>query len=121
PDAADRLPHEFSGGQRQRIGIARALALNPHVLIADEAVSALDVTVQAQVLKLLTGLKEKLNLAMLFITHDLQVAAQICDRLAVMRQGKIIEIGPTAELFANPQPDYTRTLLAAIPGSARPS
>jgi peptide/nickel transport system ATP-binding protein len=119
PEAADRLPHEFSGGQRQRIGIARALALDPHVLIADEAVSALDVTVQAQVLKLLTGLKEKLNLAMLFITHDLQVAAQVCDQLAVMRQGKIVEIGPTSQLFANAQHDYTRALLAAIPGSAR--
>ncbi len=99
--------------------VSASPALDPHVLIADEAVSALDVTVQAQVLKLLTSLKDKLNLAMLFITHDLQVAAQVCDRLAVMRQGKIIEIGPTAELFANPQRDYTRTLLAAIPGSAR--
>lgn len=119
PDAVDRLPHEFSGGQRQRIGIARALALNPDVLIADEAVSALDVTVQAQVLKQLQELKASLNLAMLFITHDLHVAAQVCDRLAVMRRGEIVEIAPTVELFSNPQNEYTRTLLSAIPGAAR--
>jgi peptide/nickel transport system ATP-binding protein len=115
-NAADRLPHEFSGGQRQRIGIARALALEPDVLVADEAVSALDVTIQAQVLELLENLKTRLNLAMLFITHDLHVAAQLCDRMAVMRWGEIVELAPTAELFANPQHQYTRDLLSAIPG-----
>jgi peptide/nickel transport system ATP-binding protein len=119
PKAAERLPHEFSGGQRQRIGIARALAPEPDVLVADEAVSALDVTVQAQVLKLLESLKTRLNLAMLFITHDLHVAAQVCDRMAVMRHGEIVEIGPTRDIFLNPRHDYTRGLLAAIPGTAR--
>lgn len=120
PDAVNRLPHEFSGGQRQRIGIARALALDPDVLIADEAVSALDVTVQAQVLRQLSELKSRLNLAMLFITHDLHVAAQVCNRLAVMRRGEIVEIAPTVDLFSNPRHEYTRTLLSAIPGATRP-
>ncbi|GHA29829.1 ABC transporter ATP-binding protein [Devosia pacifica] len=119
PRAVDRLPHEFSGGQRQRIGIARALALEPDVLVADEAVSALDVTVQAQVLELLEDLKTRLNLAMLFITHDLHVAAQVADRMAVMRYGEIVEIGPVRDIFVNPQHEYTRTLLAAIPGAGR--
>lgn len=112
----DRYPHEFSGGQRQRIGIARALALEPRVIIADEAVSALDVSVQAQVLELLADLKARLNLAMIFVTHDLRVAAQVCDRIAVMQKGKIVEIGPAHDIFANPQNDYTRNLIEAIPG-----
>jgi peptide/nickel transport system ATP-binding protein len=114
----DRLPHEFSGGQRQRIGLARALALKPDVLVADESVSALDVTIQKQVLQLLEELKEKLDLAMLFITHDLHVAAQVCDRIAVMQRGEIVELRETRELLANPRHDYTRLLLAAIPGKA---
>jgi peptide/nickel transport system ATP-binding protein len=116
PRAIDRYPHEFSGGQRQRIGIARALALEPDLLVADEAVSALDVSVQAQILKLLEELKGRLKLAMLFITHDLNVAAQICDRIAVMRQGEIIEVKPTAELLLHPEHSYTQALLASIPG-----
>ncbi|WP_127144312.1 dipeptide ABC transporter ATP-binding protein [Pelagibacterium montanilacus] len=115
--AAERLPHEFSGGQRQRIGVARALALDPDVLVADEAVSALDVTVQAQVLKLLDDLRKRLDLAMLFITHDLHVAAQIADRMAVMHRGEIVEMGPVRDIFLNPSQEYTSKLLAAIPGS----
>ena len=114
--AFDRYPNEFSGGQRQRIGIARALALQPEVLVADESVSALDVSVQAQVLNLLQSIQQKLNVAMIFITHDLRVAAQICHQIAVMHQGKIVEFGTPQQVFENPTNDYTRALISAIPG-----
>ncbi len=116
PEALERFPHQFSGGQRQRICIARALAMQPKVLIADEAVSALDVSVQAQVLDLLDDVRQRFDLAMLFITHDLRVAAQICDRIMVMQRGIVVEQGRTAEVYANPQHEYTRSLLAAAPG-----
>jgi len=116
PEALSRFPHQFSGGQRQRICIARALAMEPELLIADEAVSALDVSVQAQVLELIDDVRRRFALAVLFITHDLRVAAQICDRIAVMHDGRVVEEGPTANVFAAPQDAYTRALFDSAPG-----
>ncbi len=115
PEYATRYPHEFSGGQRQRIGIARALIMNPNFIIADEPISALDVSIRAQVLNLLTNLKEKLGLTMLFIAHDLSVVRFFCDRIAVMYNGKIVELASSEELFNNPMHPYTISLLSAIP------
>ncbi|MEN9628963.1 MAG: hypothetical protein RJA10_2190 [Pseudomonadota bacterium] len=114
--AAERYPHEFSGGQRQRIGLARALALEPAILVADEPVSALDVSVQDQVLRLLADIRNRLGLTVLFITHDLRVAAQVCDSIVVMHRGRVVETGPVADVYARPAHDYTRALLAAVPG-----
>ena len=115
--AFDRFPHEFSGGQRQRVGIARALMFDPVLLVADEAVSALDVSIQAQILKLLAEIQQDTKVAMIFITHDLRVASQICDAVAVMYKGEIVECGPPSQIFRAPSHAYTQRLLAAIPGS----
>jgi peptide/nickel transport system ATP-binding protein len=115
PDHANRFPHEFSGGQRQRIGIARALAVEPRLIVADEPVSALDVSVQAQVLNLLQDLRQRFGLAMLFISHDLDVVELMCDRIVVLYLGRVLEIGKTADVCANPRHPYTQALLAASP------
>jgi ABC-type oligopeptide transport system ATPase subunit len=115
PDFTNRYPHEFSGGQRQRIGIARALALNPRLIVCDEPVSALDVSIQAQILNLLKDLQRDLGLAYLFVAHDLAVVRTMSDRIAVMNKGVLVETGRAEDVYNNPQNDYTRALLAAVP------
>jgi ABC-type oligopeptide transport system ATPase subunit len=115
PTFTNRYPHEFSGGQRQRIGIARALALSPRLIVCDEPVSALDVSIQAQIINPLKDLQREFNLAYLFIAHDLAVVRSVSDRIAVMHQGRIVETGPANEVYERPKVDYTKALLAAVP------
>jgi oligopeptide transport system ATP-binding protein len=115
PRFVNRYPHEFSGGQRQRIGIARALALSPRLIVCDEPVSALDVSIQAQIINLLKDLQQEFDLAYLFIAHDLAVVRSVSDRIAVMRQGEIVESGPAEEVYTSPKEEYTRALLASVP------
>jgi peptide/nickel transport system ATP-binding protein len=115
-DVMQRYPHQFSGGQRQRLCIARAVVMEPDVLVADEAVSALDVSVQAQVLALLEDIRQRTGVAILFITHDLRVAAQICNTIVVMRRGEVVEAGDAVSVLSDPQHEYTRALIDAAPG-----